>query len=98
MFKMEDISPKTQMHLKKVYGNLMVCTGVCALGMYMNAYTIFSGFLWTVGIIIAMGFLMYKITNIYEDEKYRMSYLWGLAFFMGFLVGPLIHHLAEFEP
>ena len=44
LFEMKDVSDKTQLHLKKVYGSLMTCTGVCALGMYMNAYTILSGF------------------------------------------------------
>ena len=27
-----------------------------------------------------------------------MGYLWALAFGMGYLVGPVMHHLAEFEP
>ena len=76
----------------------MICTGVCALGMWMNAATIFSGFIWTVVTIIAMAYMMYKVTNVYESETSRMSYMWGLSFFMGFLVGPVMHHLAEFEP
>ena len=41
---------------------------------------------------------MSKVSNVYEDERTRMGYLWALAFCMGFLVGPLMHHLAEFEP
>lgn len=41
---------------------------------------------------------MYKVTNIYDDEKTRIGYLWALSFCMGFLVGPVMHHLAEFEP
>jgi len=40
MFELKDISPKTQSHLSKVYGNVMFCAVVCALGMYLNAYTI----------------------------------------------------------
>ncbi len=40
---------------------------------------------------------MYKITNLYEEETTRMGYLWALSFSMGFLVGPLMHNLAEFE-
>ena len=27
-----------------------------------------------------------------------MGYLWALSFSMGFLVGPVMHQLAEFEP
>ena len=98
MFKMQDISPKTQLHLRNVYSNLAACTGVCALGMYMNAATFLSGFMWTFASMILMGYCMYKITNHQEHEQTRIGYLWALSFFMGFLVGPVIHHLAEFEP
>ena len=98
MFKMEDVSPKTQLHLKNVYGNLAACTAVCALGMYINAYTILSGMFMQFAAIIAMAYGMYKVSNVYEDEKTRLGYLWALAFSMGFMVGPLMHHLAEFEP
>ena len=98
LFKMEDVSEKTQAHLKKVYGNVMVCTGICALGMYMNAATIFSGFMFQVMAIIAMGFAVYKVSNRYEPEQTRIGYLWALSFSLGYLVGPVMHHLAEFEP
>ena len=98
MFKMEDVSPKTQLHLKNVYGNLAACTAICALGMYINAYTILSGMFMQFAFLIAMAYVMSKVSNVYEDEKTRMGYLWALAFCMGFLVGPLMHHLAEFEP
>ena len=40
LFTFKDVSEKTQNHLKTVYANLMGCTVICALGMYMNAYTI----------------------------------------------------------
>jgi len=95
---MDEISPKTQMHLRKVYGSLMTCTGVCAFGMYMNAFTILSGFMMQMISIIAMGYMMYKVTNVYLPENERMGYLWALAFFMGFMIGPLIHNLYEFAP
>merc|ERR1711939_673848 len=98
LFTFKDVSDKTQQHLKKVYGNLMLCTGVCALGMYINAYTILSGFLWSVATMIAMGYAMYKVMNVYENEHTRMGWLWALAFGMGYMVGPVMHQLAEFEP
>jgi len=97
-FSMSDISPKTQLHLRNVYGNLGVCTLVCALGMYMNAFTILSGFIWSFVAMIAMAYMMYKVSNVHENEQTRIGYLWALAFSMGFLVGPMMHHLAEFEP
>merc|ERR1711908_58203 len=86
------------MHLKQVYLNLGLCTLTCALGMYMNAYTIISGFLASVAAMIGMSYMMYKVSNVYESESLRLGYLKALSFCMGFLVGPLIHHLAEFEP
>ena len=75
-----------------------MCAAICAFGMWMNAYTIFSGFIMTMVCIIGMGYMTYKISNVYEDDNTRLGYLWALAFFMGFLVGPVMHHLAEFAP
>ena len=40
LFEFKDVSPKTQEHLKNVYQSLFVCSGVCALGMYLNAFTV----------------------------------------------------------
>ena len=37
VFKMQDVSPKTQTHLQKVYTNLFGCAALCAFGMYINA-------------------------------------------------------------
>merc|ERR1711939_302792 len=76
----------------------MVCSGVCAFGMYMNVATVFSGFIWTVISIIAMACMMSGVMNRSNPETKRMGYLWALSFFMGFLVGPVMHHLAEFQP
>ena len=98
MFKFQDISPKTQIHLRNVYSNLAACTGICALGMYLNAATFLSGFMWTVASMILMSYCIYKIVNVYENEQTRIGYLWAISFFMGFMVGPVMHHLAEFEP
>lgn len=66
--------------------------------MYLNAFTVLQGFMWTVGIIIGMAFLTYKISDRSAPESERTGYLWALAFCMGFLVGPVMHQLAEFQP
>merc|ERR1711908_68888 len=66
--------------------------------MYMNAYTIISGFLMQIAAMIGMGYMSYKVANTYESESLRLGYLKALSFCMGYLVGPLMHHLAEFEP
>ena len=92
-FESKDISQKTQNHLSQVYFNLMACTAICTLGMYLNAATFLSGWVMTIVTIIGMAYMMYKITNIYEDEKTRMGYLWALSFCMGYLVGPVMHYL-----
>lgn len=58
VFKFKDVSPKTQEHLKKVYGNLAICTGICATAMYLNAYTIFSGFIMSMISIVGMSYMI----------------------------------------
>ena len=56
-------------------GNLAACTAICALGMYINAYTILSGGFVQFAFLIGMAFVMSKISNVYEDEKTRLGYL-----------------------
>ena len=98
VFDMKDISPKTQLHLQKVYGNLALCTAICAAAMYVNATVVLTGFIWTVITLIGMGWCTFKISNRSEHESTRMGYLWALSFCMGYLAGPAIHHIAEFNP
>lgn len=98
LFKFKDVSPKTQAHLKEVYLNLCQCTFVCALGAYINSTFFIQGFLMNILAIIGMGYLGYKVSNPYESEKTRNLYLLGLAFAMGYLIGPLMHHLAYTNP
>ena len=66
--------------------------------MYLNAVTVLTGFMWTFASLILMSYCIYKVVNVYENEQTRIGYLWAISFFMGFMVGPVIHHLAEFEP
>jgi uncharacterized membrane protein HdeD (DUF308 family) len=91
VFKFKDVSDKTQAHLKNVYGNLAICTGICAMAMYMNAYTMLTGWLWMFASMIGMAYLVYKISNRQGDEQTRIGYLWALSFCMGYLIGPAIH-------
>ncbi len=44
LFSFNDISVKTQAHLTKVYMMLMVCSLLCAFGMWVNSEIILSGF------------------------------------------------------
>jgi hypothetical protein len=41
-------------------------------------------------------FFMFQVHNRSQSENTRMMYMLGLAFFMGFVVGPAMHQLAEF--
>ena len=95
---MKDVSDKTKEHLSKVYFNLMICSGVCALAMYINAYTILmTGFFSQILVFIGLGYLMYKISDKSQKEETRLGYLWALAFAMGYLVGPVMHMVAEID-
>lgn len=83
--------------MTKVYGNVMICSVICAAGMYMNAYTVFSGFIMSIAVVMGMAYLMFKVTDHMLDENTRMGYLWALAFSLGFMVGPAMHHIAEVD-
>lgn len=75
-----------------------MCAGISAVAMYLNAYTIISGFLLNFLAMIGMAYMVYKISNRYENEQSRIGYLWALSFCMGYLVGPAIHNYATFHP
>lgn len=98
MFTFSDISEKTQAHLTKVYTMIMACSIVCAAGMYVNATLVLGGFLMTILSIILSVYLIFQISNRNNSEDSRMLYLATLAFQLGFLVGPAIHHIAEVNP
>lgn len=98
MFKTSDISEKTQRHLTKVYFNVMGCALICAAAMWVNAHTVFTGFFSSILVMMGMGYLSYKISSPYMAETERMGYMWALAFGLGFLAGPAIHLIADFDP
>ena len=98
IFSFKDVSPKTQDHLTKVYTLLLTSAVVCALGMYVNATFIIDGFLKQMMAMIASMYLAYQTQNRRNSEDHRKGYLAGLAFMMGFIVGPALHYLMEVEP
>jgi FtsH-binding integral membrane protein len=98
VFTLSDISEKTQAHLTKVYTMILACSFVCALGMYVNATLILSGFFMTILSIILSVYLMVQVNNRSHPEQTRMLYLAALAFQLGYLVGPAIHHIADVNP
>lgn len=77
---------------------LMTSAASCVLGMYINSTFLLTGFLFTILAIVAIGFLMYQVSNHALSESERIGYLWALAFFMGFEIGPAIHMIAGVYP
>ena len=98
LFKFQDISPKTQQHLTRVYTVIMACCLFCATGMFLNSTMIFQGFLSTIFSLVCMIYFAYQVSNQKNTEFVRLSYLGGIAFFLGFMVGPMMHMLAEVHP
>jgi FtsH-binding integral membrane protein len=67
--------------------------------MYTNELFIVQGFMMhIVSIGISFFLICQMMDSARNSEGTRMLYLAALAFQMGFLVGPAIHMLAEFEP
>jgi FtsH-binding integral membrane protein len=98
MFTFTDISEKTQKHLTKVYSTLLVLSALCALGMYVNHSFIVSGFFLNLISICLSVYLIFQVANRHNQEDWRMGCLAGLAFQMGFLVGPAMHLLVAVHP
>ena len=94
----KDISAKTQQHLTRVYTSLLTSTGTCALGMYLNTSIMFTGFLTMIGFVLAFAYCTYQIRNPGNSENIQIAYLLGLAFSMGFMVGPGINQVAAVNP
>ena len=67
--------------------------------MYANATFIVSGFLLNLCSIILSIYLIVQIADKRgNSEDKRMGCLAGLSFQLGFLVGPAMHSLIEYEP
>jgi FtsH-binding integral membrane protein len=66
--------------------------------MKANATFIVSGFFLHLASIILSVYLIYQVANKRNSEDMRMLYLAGLAFQLGFLIGPAIHMIYAFHP
>lgn len=98
MFSFKDVSEKTQQHLARVYSLLLVSCLTCAAGMYCNATFFMTGILSTVVSIILSVYLIWQIKNQSNSQDFRRWCLAGLSFQLGFLIGPVINHLAVVDP
>ena len=59
IFSMKDVSDKTRAHLTRVYTTLLTASGTCAVGMYMNATLMLSGFIFMILFMVAFGYGVY---------------------------------------
>ena len=81
IFKMHDVSEKTQNHLLKVYTNLLGCSVLCAAGMYINSSILLAqGFISQILIMIATLYAVCKVMDVYESENKRMAWCMTIAF------------------
>ena len=95
---MSDLSEKTRSHLNKVYSTLLASTLSCVAGMFVNKTILLTGVLLTIGIIILICYLLYIVLNKQQPEFTRIRHLLALAFFIGFVFGPLMHLIAKIHP
>ena len=91
VFSMTDISEKTQKHLVAVYLQLLLCSGSSVLGAYLNSRFLMEGFIYTLVSIAVLGYGFFQVSNRSNPEDTRKSFLYAIAFFMGFLIGPAMH-------
>ena len=76
----------------------MLCTGVCALTAYLNANLVINGFIAMMLVMAANVYLCYKVTNIYDNDRSRIGYLWALSGMFGLLLGPVLHQINLINP
>lgn len=84
--------------MTKVYSLIMVCSVVCALGMYVNQYFVVSGFFLNLISIGLSIYLIFQIANRHNSDDWRFGCLTALAFQMGWLIGPAMHLLVDVYP
>lgn len=98
IFSMTDISEKTRTHLVAVYLQLLFCTGSSILGAYLNRHFLMEGFFALIASIAVLGYCGYQVSNRQNPEDSRKGFLYLIAFFMGFLIGPAMHIIQVLEP
>lgn len=98
IFSMKDVSDKTRAHLTRVYTCLLTATGTCALGMYTNATLMLGGFIFMILFMIAFAYGIYQIRSPHNSENTQIGWLLLIAFSLGFITGPGIHHIAAIQP
>jgi Bax inhibitor 1 len=92
--KFQEISPRTQAHLSKVYMVLTGLAGSCALGVSLNIMFHIGGFLSFLSGIFCLLYVIF--TNEKSSGRLVAVLLFGLL--EGLNIGPLVEVAAEIDP
>ena len=68
------------------------------LGAYLNSRFLMEGIIYTIVSIVILGYCGYQVANRQNLEDTRKAFLYGITFFMGFLIGPAMHMINVIEP
>eukprot|EP01027_Heterolobosea_sp_BB2_P024081 GEZU01036245.1.p2 GENE.GEZU01036245.1~~GEZU01036245.1.p2 ORF type:complete len:244 (-),score=74.72 GEZU01036245.1:395-1126(-) len=99
VFNFNDISAKTQNHLKTVYTTLLASVATSALGVYFQIETHFST---NLSFFLTFSLLMYVILSpsfgTHPKSRARLLGLLGFSFFEGASLGPLVEYTLFLDP
>ncbi|KAL8152187.1 hypothetical protein V2J09_009947 [Rumex salicifolius] len=94
-FKLSQITPAVQSHLKQVYLTLCYALVASAVGAYLHTLLNIGGLLTTFG---CLGCISWVLSTPPHDERKRFRVLMGAAALEGASIGPLIDLAIEFDP
>lgn len=91
--------PPVRQHLKNVYGCLSMSTLSAAAGVYIHMFSelLQANFLTTLG-TLGLLFALVSTPDNGKNQKLRLSYLLGFAFFSGLGLGPLLQLVMNVNP
>ncbi|XP_051846992.1 bax inhibitor 1-like [Antechinus flavipes] len=99
LWRISNLTPFTQKHLKKVYASLALCMLVAATGAHLNvaAHLFEAGFLSALSSFMILFWLL--ITPHRDDtEPKRLLLLGGFAFLIGVGLGPELDSCIDTDP
>lgn len=99
IFKMNDYSIQTQRHLSHVYLSLMLCVLAASCGTATSMYFRLTSNMSLLGVLGAMGILIYINSDPHKDQlQRRVGLLCVFGFFKGLSLGPLVALVAFVDP
>ena len=93
------LEPPVRQHLKNVYGCLSMSTLSATAGVYIHMYSelLQANLLTTLG-TLGLLFALISTPDNGKNQKLRLSYLLGFAFFSGLGLGPLLQLVMSVNP